>query len=222
MKATLDDISSTTQAKTDQLNNVDLITGPITFTILDIKLGTTDQQPLWISIGLKQLDGKDKPWKPCMNMRRVMIFAWTKAAKTWIGKSVRLYRDPDVTYGKDVHGGIRIEALSHIDKPFEITLQERRGVPITYKIGKLAATETKATPAADNELTASFNAMKAKWKSRSEDRGAAVTVDAFRLFIATATEGCVSADNALKIEKYTTDVIAHINDFIKVNLPEQQ
>lgn len=138
MPATLDDISDTTKTKTDQLNNVDLIAGPITVKILGIKLCGDEKQPIAVEIT------GNLPWKPCKNMRRILLAGWSEKAKSWVGKSVKLYRDPDVEYGKDVTGGIRIQAMSHIAKPFEISLQERRGKFKIYSIAKLD-TQSDAT-----------------------------------------------------------------------------
>lgn len=216
------DISDTIVAKSDQLNADDLVGGPITVTIAGVKRGPEDQ-PVFVSIGLKQADGKDKPWKPCKSMRRALVFAWGKDSTKWTGRSLCLVRDPTVKWAGEAVGGIRIKAMSHIESRLELSLAVSKGKKAKVVIEKLGDAPNKpaATTPAENELTASFNAMKAKWKSRREDRGLTAAVEDFRAFIVTATEGCVSSENALKIEKYTPDVIAHINEFIKVNFPEQ-
>ena len=210
MKATLDDISSTTNVKSDQLNNVDLLSGPIVVQILDAKITLDEKQPVALVIPDRQ------DWKPCKNMRRILMFAWTKSAKNWIGKSVRLYRDPLVTYGSDTTGGIRIEALSDIAKPFEITLQERRGKNITYKIGKLdtpAGTKSEPPkqdpkPDATSVTTEGFKAMKAAWQAGAKAIGGTVNEATFRAFVDTTTGGLVSAAGAMNPQSYSVATLA--------------
>lgn len=214
--ATEKDVSDTIVAKSDQLNADDLVGGPITVTIAGVKRVNEDQ-PIAI-----QISGGHQPFKPCKTMRRALVFAWGKDSTQWVGRSLCLVRDPTVKWAGEAVGGIRIQAMSHIASRLELSLAVSKGKKAKVVIEKLAATESKTSPQpAENALTASFNAMKAKWKSRREDRGMTVAVDDFRGFISAATEGCVSADNALKIEKYTPEVLAVLNDWIKANLPEQ-
>ncbi len=60
-------------------------------------------------------------------MGRVMVKAWGPDSAKYAGKSVQLYRDPEVTWAGMKVGGVRIKALSHIDKPFDMALTETRG-----------------------------------------------------------------------------------------------
>ena len=54
-----DDITPFIQAKSDQLNADDLIGGPITARITNVRVTGGDQQPVTV-----ELDGGHKPWKP--------------------------------------------------------------------------------------------------------------------------------------------------------------
>jgi len=64
------DFAKTIEAKSDQLNSDDLIAGPITVTITDVKINlNTDQQPVSISF----TGDNGKPWKPSKSMRRALM-----------------------------------------------------------------------------------------------------------------------------------------------------
>ena len=113
-------LADTIKPKSDQLNADDLLTGPITVTILDVKRGSADQ-PVSIAI-----DGQ-MPFKPCKTMRRVLVTAWGQDGKAWIGKSMTLFCDPTVKWGGVALGGIRISHLSDIDGSMNMMLTQSRG-----------------------------------------------------------------------------------------------
>ncbi len=117
------DMSPFIAPKSAQLTADDLLAGDRTITITGVELSPGAEQPCRISF-----DGdQGKPWFPCKSMGRVMVKAWGPDAKQYVGKSVQLFRDPDVTWGGMKIGGIRIRALSHIDAPFDMALTATRG-----------------------------------------------------------------------------------------------
>ena len=125
------DISPHIVAKSDQLNADDLVGGPITVRIERVSRGDSDQ-PVAV-----HLSGGHQPWKPCKTMLRVMASAWGTRTGVWVGRSVRLFRDPSVLWaGKEV-GGIRIEALSHIEGPLRLNLAESKRSKKWQEIGRL-------------------------------------------------------------------------------------
>ncbi|MGE0853321.1 MAG: hypothetical protein AB7O44_27540 [Hyphomicrobiaceae bacterium] len=130
--------------KSDQLNADDLISGPRTVTITAVSIRDAAEQPVSISY---EGDG-GKPYKPCKSMCRVMVYAWGKDAKTYVGRSMTLYRDPKVKWGGLEVGGIRISHMSHIEQDRRMTLTETRGVIKPYMVRSLAATPPPATRAA--------------------------------------------------------------------------
>jgi hypothetical protein len=141
--------------KSDQLNADDfLASGPMTVTITAVKRGNKEQ-PIKIEI-----DGR-LPFYPCKSMRRVLIEAWGDDGKVWVGRSMTLFRDPDVRYGGIVVGGIRISHLSHIDKPVTMPLTVTRGKREPYKVEPLR----KPAPAASSPVRdAMADAIKAgRW-----------------------------------------------------------
>jgi len=90
------DISAMLVGKSDQLDNVDLISGPRDFTITGVS-GGSSEQPLNVALA-----EYDRPWRPGLTMRRLMAAMWnTTDASLYIGRRVRLYRDADVSFGKD-------------------------------------------------------------------------------------------------------------------------
>lgn len=102
----------TLEAKSDQLNATDIMGIDLVIRIRDAVLTNSKEQPLSI-----YFDGdNNRPWKPSKGMRRVLAAAWGPETDRLLGKYVKLYFDPSVKYaGKEV-GGIRIKAMSDIDK----------------------------------------------------------------------------------------------------------
>ena len=168
--------------KSDQLNAEDLLSGPITVTVTDVKEGTAEQ-PIAILI-----DGERQPYKPCKTMRKMLVFCWTDQAANWIGKRMTLYADPDVKWAGVAVGGIRISHLSGIESQVMLMLSETKGkrkpivvkplpdevqqsVPVNFtdmiceaktseELDKIARTIVKSKPTPDDL---------AFWKSMVED-----------------------------------------------------
>lgn len=126
------DLSKTIIAKSDQLNADDLLGGPITITIEDVKQGNADQP---IAVFYKGCNGK--PWYPCKSMRRVLVAIWGNDGKTYAGKSCTLYRDPEVKFGGIKVGGIRVSHMSNIDENVALGLQVTRGSKKLYTVKPL-------------------------------------------------------------------------------------
>ena len=139
-----DDIGQFLLAKSDQLNADDLVAGPIVVRITNVRVTGGDQQPVTV-----ELDGGHRPWKPCKTTMRVLAALWGPRAGEWVGRSVRLYRDPSVRYGGVEVGGIRISGMSHIDKPKVLTLSSSKKTKTEYRIEVLRDTpQARPMPAA--------------------------------------------------------------------------
>lgn len=136
------DLSKTIIAKSDQLNADDLLGGPITITIEDVKQGNADQP---IAVFYKGCNGKS--WYPCKSMRRVLVAIWGNDGKTYAGKSCTLYRDPEVKFGGIKVGGIRVSHMSNIDENVALGLQVTRGSKKLYTVKPLRI--EKPQPPAD-------------------------------------------------------------------------
>jgi hypothetical protein len=120
--------------RSDQLNYDDLVAGPRTIRIRDVKV-SEGEQPLSIFY-----DGDNgKPWKPCKSMARLLVFIWCEKgnpdATVFIGKSLTLKGDPTVTFGRDAVGGIRVSNMSGITSPITVLLMsaKRRRQPYTVE-----------------------------------------------------------------------------------------
>jgi len=128
------DMTEVIAARSDQLNAVDLVGGPITITIISAVVRKGQDQPVTVSF-----EGDDgKPWKPSKTASRIMAALWGPNSDTYAGRSVTLFRDPTVQWGGKEVGGILISHMSHIGKVHELNLIERRGVMKTHRIEPLA------------------------------------------------------------------------------------
>jgi hypothetical protein len=155
-----DDISGTLAAKSDQLNADDLIAGPIVVRIEDVSAGDEDQ-PVIITIS-----GGHQPWKPGKTARRCLAACWGVHARKWIGQTVELYRDPNVMFGGEKVGGIRVRAVTGIDKPVDIMLAKTRGKKAPHRIEVLklapqprAVQQDDALPPSADDYRASVRAV---------------------------------------------------------------
>lgn len=145
------DLSQTILAKSDQLNADDLIGGKtLTLEITDVRGRESADQP--IDIFFKGDNGK--PWKPCKSMRRALVFAWGANGKEYVGRSLTLYRDPEVKFGGIAVGGLRISHMSHIDGPMSFPLTASKGSKKIFSVKPLKTqTPAKAPePEPDNPL----------------------------------------------------------------------
>lgn len=107
--------------KSDQLNADDLIGGPITVTIEQVIRRESADQPVEIRIA------GHRPYKPCKSMRRVLCAAWPVSPDEYVGRRMTLVNDPSVTWAGKAVGGIRIQALSHIEQPLTMAITVTRG-----------------------------------------------------------------------------------------------
>ncbi len=148
------DISDTLAPKSDQLDAVELlITGPQVFTVSKVSKGNGEQP---VQIHLAEFD---RPWRPGLSMRRVMVACWGKDAHQYVGRSVHLWCDPRVSFGGSEVGGIRILALSHIDKPRTIPLPVTRGRTAPYKVDVLKVEAPQQATKADDAMIATLDAL---------------------------------------------------------------
>lgn len=124
------DVTKLIEPKSDQLNAEDLVSGDLTAMIQRVDVRQTRDQPISVF-----LDSHDRPWKPCKSTARVMAKAWGKQTEQWVGQSVILFCDPAVTWAGAAVGGIRIKAITGIDKPLTINLAVSKGKrkPVTVQ-----------------------------------------------------------------------------------------
>lgn len=115
-------LSSTIIPKSDQLNADDLLSGPRTIKITAVQAGNAEQP---VSIHYEGDNGR--PYKPGKSMRRVLVAMWGSEGSAYIGRSLTLYCDPEITFGPDKTGGIRISHATNIPEQMSIALTVKRG-----------------------------------------------------------------------------------------------
>lgn len=109
------DVSNAIIAKSDQINAIDLVGRDVTVTIVDVKPGPADQ-PVHI---MTDAYGPSRPWKPSKTALRDIVQVWGTDSTVWVGRRLTLWNDPEVLWAGQAVGGVRIRAMSHIEKPFE-------------------------------------------------------------------------------------------------------
>lgn len=145
------DITSTLAPKSDQLDAVDLLRGPQTFTVKGVSQGNSEQP---VNVHLEEFP---RPWRPGKSMRRVLARCWGTNASQWVGRRVTLFCDTSVKFGGEVVGGTRISHLSHIDEEMKVPLIVARGKSQVYTVQPLdekPAPKSAATKGADIDALA--------------------------------------------------------------------
>lgn len=166
------DISDTLAPKSDQLNGDDLIGGPRTFTIAEVRRGNAEQP---VNIVLAEFP-KGRPFKPSKTVRRILVLAWGADAEQYVGRRMTLYRDAAVKFGGEAVGGIRVSHLSHIEKRITVALNETRGKKATHTIEPLPDTAPPSPPV-DEETVAALAELRAEWKDADLDRKKAIEAE---------------------------------------------
>lgn len=165
--------------KSDQLDNIDLLSGPRDFTITGASKGP-DDQPLNITLA-----EYPRPWRPGLTMRRVLAAMWGPEADEYIGRKVRLYRDPEVRFGSDKTGGTRISHASHLDKRLTVSLPTSKGKFGAFTVDPLpdeAPTKSKAAesaePSADVATITDRDVLTRMWKAAPRDSAERAAIEA--------------------------------------------
>jgi hypothetical protein len=164
------DISDTLAPTSDQLDAVDLLGGPRTFTITEVTKGNAEQP---VNIKLAEFP---RVWRPGKSMRRVLAACWGTDASAWAGRRVTLYCDESVRFGNDVVGGTRISHLSNLDKAKKIPLLVTRGKSATFTVQPLPDAAPDPTPAdlaaqVAQAIAAATTADEvAMWEGRAQSR----------------------------------------------------
>jgi hypothetical protein len=135
MNATVEDLRPTIIPKSDQLNAEQLLGGPMTVTVTDVRIGNSEEQPVIVHYA----NESGRPFKPCKTMRKVLIHAWGADGRQWIGRAMTLYNDPAVKFGGEDVGGIRISHMTDIERDVKVSLTSTRGKKAKYEIRRLSS-----------------------------------------------------------------------------------
>lgn len=125
------DLTDTIAPTSDQLDAVDLLTGPRTFTIESVSKGSIEQP---VNIHLAEFA---RVWRPGKSMRRVLVAIWGADGTKYVGRRLTLYCDPTVQFGGAEVGGTRISHMSHLDKPKTVSLLVTRGRSAPFRVQPL-------------------------------------------------------------------------------------
>jgi hypothetical protein len=161
------DITDSLAPNSTQLDAIELVSGPRTFVIEGVSRGT-DEQPVDV-----HLVGFPRVWRPSKGMRRVLAAGWGVDASQWAGRSVTLYFDPDVSFGKDRTGGTRISHMSDLKggKRLSVPLLVSRGKSAMFTVEPLTAAPTvnrqSTTPQAPVDVAAmtDLDALRGMWQN---------------------------------------------------------
>lgn len=134
MNATVEDLSPTIIPKSDQLNADQLVGGPMTVIVSDVRVTTSDEQPVVI-----HYEGDNgRPYKPCKTCRKILLAAWGSDGRAWAGRAMTLYNDPAVKFGGSEVGGIRISHLSDIERDIRVSLTSTKGKKALHEVKRMA------------------------------------------------------------------------------------
>ena len=168
------DISRTLEPKSDQINADELVGGPVTVTITDVTQGSAEQP-----LDVHTAETPGRAYRPGKTMRRLMALAWGTETDAWVGQSITLYRDPEVKFGRDEVGGIRISHMTGIDRHLDVALTSTRGKKARHHVEPItrptAAPKTDDGPTLDDVAAATDeNTLKAMWPAADDTVRAAI------------------------------------------------
>ena len=161
MSNNITDLRDTIVPKSEHINADQLLGGPITITITSLSRGSGDDQPVVVHYE----NEAGRPYKPCLTMRKVLIFAWGEDGSQWAGRMLTLYNKRDVKWGGVEVGGIRISHMSHVDGDIKLSLAATRGKKEPIIIKRLDATDPLVAARAklDTAARSGMEALKAAW-----------------------------------------------------------
>ena len=120
------DLTESIAPKSDQLDAVDLVPGPRTFTITEVTAGSAEQP---FNFHLAEFP---RVWRPSKSMRRVIVAAWGPKTAAYAGRSLTLFCNPEIKFGGEKVGGIQISHMS------DLPGGKRLSTPLIISKGKSA------------------------------------------------------------------------------------
>lgn len=161
------DITEALAPTSDQLDAVELV-NPRTFTIdTGSSLGKRDGK----AVAEIRLVDFPRVWRPSKGMLDVLAACWGTDAKQWVGRRVTVYNDPDVMFGKDKVGGVRISHLSHISKARSVTIRASgAGKKQSWHVEPLPD-----EPTDDIATTTDRDTLRAMWTGATPEQRARIT-----------------------------------------------
>lgn len=168
MSIDVSDLRATIVPKSDQLNAEQLLTGPITVTVSEVRLTSSEEQPVIVHYE----NDNGRPFKPCKTMRKVLVLAWGEDGRAWAGRSMTLYQDPNVKFGGAEVGGIRISHLTDIERDIRVSLTATKGKKALYEVKRMESPDARSLDAI--RIAATPEALKdvfgRAWKAAGKDK----------------------------------------------------
>jgi len=165
-------LSQAILARSDQLNADDLVGGPRTFTVADVRRGDADQP---VAIVLEEFPAS-RPFKPSKTVLRLLSHVWGEETDDWPERPrFTLYRDAKVKWAGQEIGGIRVSHMSHIKEPVKIALAESKGKKSLHVVQPLP---DAPPPDPNAEL---LGALKAEWGTADPERRKQIEAEAAAL-----------------------------------------
>jgi hypothetical protein len=176
------DLTESIAPRSDQLNSDDLVTGPVTVTITEVRAGNPEQP---VEVHLAEFPGR--PYKPSKSMRRVMVQAWGAEASAYAGHRLTLFRNPEITFGREKVGGIEIAAMSHLPKRLTVSLMVTRGKRKPFSVDPLTEAPARDFLAEANAAGDNIPTLRALYTAAQSAGEPADTLNAIKA-LATPTE----------------------------------
>lgn len=211
MNVRIEDLRSTTIPKSTQLNADQLIVGPMDLRITDVRIGPDEKQP----IAVHYENEAGRPFLPCLTMRRVLLSAWGHDGRDWIGKGLRVFHDPQVRFGGEDVGGVRISHMTDIPgRRIELKLTASKGKKVLYTIERMEQQASGPTVAHVLQLIAcaANNADMKAAKAAAETLTAQADIDqalaAYKARVAElkASTPAATTQPTKTLEQYRSDV----------------
>lgn len=181
------DMTESIAPKSDQLDAVDLVSGPRTFTIEKVTRHNAEQPFNF------HLSGFPRVWRPGKSMRRVIVAAWGEKTSKYAGQSLTLYCDNTVQFGGETVGGTRISHMTGLDKPLKVPLLVKKGRSAVFTVQPLnpAPKPAPAQPARDwtaeaDKLAGNTDALRALYMDAQAAGADKTTLDHIKQKAATA------------------------------------
>ena len=160
-------------AKSDQLNADDLISGPRTFTVKEVRRGDSDQP---VAIVLAEFPDK-RPFKPSKTVLRILAHGWGEETDDWPeNPRFTLYCDAKVKWAGQEVGGIRVSHMSHIDGPIKVALSESKGKKRLWTVNPLPADAPTSAPV-DEQTVARLAELREEWQGANDERKQAIEAE---------------------------------------------
>jgi hypothetical protein len=164
-------LSQAVIAKSDQLNADDLVSGPRTFTVSEVRRGDAEQP---VAIELAEFPGR--PFKPSKTVLRILAHAWGEETDNWPeGARFTLYRDAKVKWAGQEIGGIRVSHMSHIPGRIKIALAESKGKKSLHVVEPLP--DVAPAPKVDDETAARIAELRGEWQGADPERRKAIETE---------------------------------------------